>query len=750
MLDKDIIDALIQHQTNGYRASTKVVNELQQQFSTSSNAFASKLRRILDELTESEKIALVSAKYTTDLLKELKASFDDWYQSIAVSIPETFAVSAVALATYEANFISKLYGDEKDISGSRVWDAAKKTPVVGGALFDELFKDVAESARKQAMYAIRSGIDSGLTNQQIISQIIGKRTKVGDKYEYVGGIVDKTKNQIDAEVRTARTHVAQVAYEETFNALGYDYVKFVSTLDGRTTVQCGSLDGTVWKKGDSSIRRPPLHFNCLLGDSHVLTVGGVSGASKRWFDGEIFIIKTSRGRELRCTPNHPILTRSGWVSASAINVGSDIVCDLVGEWKGLVDSNHKNIPPLIKDVVHSVFSSSKVLTMPVPVSAKDFHGDGVGSEVAIVASNSFLRNGFYPSFKKHLSKNDFTIRLPKVNFLLDRLGSLAQRLNRNGPVLGSNVGVSSKLFDFFFGVTSHSSKLLLRSVSKGDSMLFKNRFCGSYTNSDSIHHSSNTNSRIKCGDNILLCFPRISKLIHDVLCRSASNFGFNKVSSNNIANCVNAKPSLSGDVNLRKSIFVHSGDNFTGFWGADRTINELVSAIKDNVCDDGLINPNGFGNGENGLSSIIGFDDVVSIERKNFSGHVYNLETDDGYYVANGIITHNCRSILVGVDKDGNIAGKRPFVAADKPVSKISKSQRDGIIGQVDANTKYASWFAQQDDEFQKKWLGRTRYDLYKNGGYKLDKFVDPLGHEYTIDELRKMDSKIFKKLGLE
>jgi hypothetical protein len=62
----------------------------------------------------------------------------------------------------------------------------------------------------------------------------------------------------------------------------------------------------------------------------------------------------------------------------------------------------------------------------------------------------------------------------------------------------------------------------------------------------------------------------------------------------------------------------------------------------------------------------------------------------------------------------------------------------------------FKEWFALQDDEFQKKWLGRTRYDLYKNGGYKLDKFVDPLGLEYTIDELRKMDSKIFKKLGLE
>ena len=745
-----MLDALIQHQANAYRASTAVVNELNKQFTTSSNALVSELRDILDDLTNSEKVALTAGKYTTTRLKDFKSAFDVWYQSIAVTLPDIFLASSAAYAAYEVAFISGLYGGAVESNADDIVKTFKNTPMAGGALFNDLFSDLAESTRKQALYAVRSGIQSGLSNQEIIAELRGKRTKVGDSYEYVGGIVEQAKNKIEANVRTARSALANTSYDDTFTALGYQYKKFLATLDGRTTKLCASLDGEIWKADDPALRQPPLHFNCLLGDSHVLTVGGVSGASKRWFDGEIFIIKTSKGRELSCTPNHPILTRSGWVSASTINVGSDIVCDLVGEWKGLVDSNHKNIPPLIKDVVHSVFSSSKVLTMPVPVSAKDFHGDGVGSEVAIVASNSFLRNGFYPSFKKHLGKNNFTIRLPKVNFLLDRLSSLAQRLNRNSPVFGSNVGISGKLFDFFFGVTSHSSKLLLRSVSKWDSMLFKNRFCGSYTNPDSVNHSSNSNSRIKCGDNILLCFSRISKLIHDVLCRSASNFRFNKVSGNNITNCVNAESSLDGDVNLRKSISVHSGDNFTGFWGADRTINELISAIKDNVCGDGLINSKCFGDGENGLSSIIGFDDVVSIERKNFSGHVYNLETDDGYYVANGIITHNCRSILVGVDKDGNIAGKRPFVAADKPISKIPKDERDGLVGQVNANTKFPNWFAKQDEAFQRGWLGDARYKLYKEGGYKIEKFLDPLGKEYTLAELKLLDEKIFKKLGLK
>jgi len=36
-------------------------------------------------------------------------------------------------------------------------------------------------------------------------------------------------------------------------------------------------------------------------------------------------------------------------------------------------------------------------------------------------------------------------------------------------------------------------------------------------------------------------------------------------------------------------------------------------------------------------------DDVVQVRTTRFRGHVYNLETTDGFYVAQSIIVHNCR-----------------------------------------------------------------------------------------------------------
>lgn len=106
----------------------------------------------------------------------------------------------------------------------------------------------------------------------------------------------------------------------------------------------------------------------------------------------------------------------------------------------------------------------------------------------------------------------------------------------------------------------------------------------------------------------------------------------------------------------------------------------------------------------------------------------------------------NCRSALIPA-LDDDVAGKRPYVADNRSIGEIPMSERAGKIGKVSAKTTYPQWFARQSAAFQREWLGRTRYELYKKGGYKLDKFVDPLGNRLTLDELRLKDAATFKEL---
>jgi hypothetical protein len=44
--------------------------------------------------------------------------------------------------------------------------------------------------------------------------------------------------------------------------------------------------------------------------------------------------------------------------------------------------------------------------------------------------------------------------------------------------------------------------------------------------------------------------------------------------------------------------------------------------------------------------------DVLDLVSSEYFGHVYNLETREGWYFANGIITHNCECDVVAVLKE--------------------------------------------------------------------------------------------------
>lgn len=256
--NKNLLEVLTQHQAYLYRTSSQSVNELLGLFNDDTNAMLSKLRDLLDELSDSEKIALAGGKYTTSNLREIRDLISQWFSSVNTSLPEAFAVSATAMAVYEANYIAKLYGAKiNKPDGEKLFSAAKKVPLAGGALVDDLLSRIAESARQKVEYAIRDGISTGKTNQEIIQRIRGTK-----RLNFEDGLLNSTKSDIDRTVRTVRSHVANQAYLDSYKKIGFEYVRFVSVLDGRTSKLCASLDGSIWEINDPAKRVPPLHPHC--------------------------------------------------------------------------------------------------------------------------------------------------------------------------------------------------------------------------------------------------------------------------------------------------------------------------------------------------------------------------------------------------------------------------------------------------------------------------------------------------------
>ncbi len=257
LIEQAILNALNQHNSYLQRLSSTSVNEILKSFDALSIQALNKLRDLLDDLNEAEKTSLASAKYSTSSLKEIQGVMAGWQQSISTVLPEILDISMIALASYESAYIYKLAGKKvPKINGDALLKKSKKTPYAGGQLLDYIFPTVAESIRKKAEYVIRDGVNLGQTNQQIIQRIKGTK-----KLNYADGLLNQSRNAIDAEVRTARAHLSNDVYLQTWLALGFEYTRDVATLDGRTSLGCAVKDGRVQLVGVGH-QKPPYHRRC--------------------------------------------------------------------------------------------------------------------------------------------------------------------------------------------------------------------------------------------------------------------------------------------------------------------------------------------------------------------------------------------------------------------------------------------------------------------------------------------------------
>lgn len=326
--------------------------------------------------------------------------------------------------------------------------------------------------------------------------------------------------------------------------LGYTMAEiWCADLDDRTCEECADMDGTVSYDGMADY--PPLHVNCLLPDSLVTPCGQVTGTSDRWYDGDIVVIRTASGNRLSCTPNHPILTRSGWVSAGKLNKGDEVVS--ASEWRLSGDVHDKNVPSSIQDVAEAFGRASEMLAREVPVAAEDFHGDGVGSKVAVVRADGFLSDGLNAAGAKSVS--DLLFCLAGMGATdLSGLGACLQFLAR---AFATTRSIVRRLYLGCSRFSRHSRPLDGLGLALGASLN-----------------------------------PRFAKLRNDGTTRNAEQLG---------------QGQLAG-----------AGQVF-----ADKT---------------------------------------VDIQTYDFHGRVLNLQTEYGYYVAGGIITHNCRCYIDSYVADGSAA----------------------------------------------------------------------------------------------
>ena len=146
--------------------------------------------------------------------------------------------------------------DLERISPQQVYVAAMSQPFQG-----RLLKDWFKSLSQDQMKSISDAIAIGYTENETISQIV-TRIRGTKALNYTDGILTTNKRNAEAIVRTAISHVSNFSRKQVYMANDevIKGVKWVATLDSRTTLICSSRDGKVY--AIDKVPPIPAHFNC--------------------------------------------------------------------------------------------------------------------------------------------------------------------------------------------------------------------------------------------------------------------------------------------------------------------------------------------------------------------------------------------------------------------------------------------------------------------------------------------------------
>lgn len=342
---------------------------------------------------------------------------------------------------------------------------------------------------------------------------------------------------------------------------------------------------------------PPEHPHCFPAGTVVSGPRAV-GSTVRWYDGDLVEIGLSSGTLLSVTPNHPILTPQGWVDAGLLDEGCDVVGGLgLESIASVIEPNNYDDPALIEEVAVSLRSTLPVATVVVPVAPEDFHGDGCGSQVCVVRTDGELRNGGNATFRQPGGKQVLS-RGDVQPTLLPGKGRTALSVPGVGCPANGIVSSGSESGAFLFAHSTEPDAISFGAGTKSASMFDQDALDNSTRDAEMTGECQDTGAVIKHHQDLVLATGQLP------------------------ADCL--RMSTAGIDALEEAHQLSTGE-----------AGKLLDRLKR-------------------LAGHIPVDRVLFVKRRAFHGHVYNLETNDGWYIANGIVAHNCRCRLrTEVDDDG-------------------------------------------------------------------------------------------------
>lgn len=256
-VNEKLNDALLRHQTYLLRYSGSVRNRINSLLAETEEDLLDKIRSRLANnvgLTTS-----VELKRLQSLMDQIRKIREPAWEEATSEFKDEMTKLALAESVSLTSTINLLMPVEIDVatpSPRLLRSIALARPFQGQILADWAASMEADDLRR-IHNAIQLGMTAGESMDTITRRVIGTSTM-----GFQDGVLQMTRQQVQAVVRTAVQHVANHSrtawFLENSDVISQEY--FVATLDSRTTPVCRANDGKVYPLGKGPV--PPLHFQC--------------------------------------------------------------------------------------------------------------------------------------------------------------------------------------------------------------------------------------------------------------------------------------------------------------------------------------------------------------------------------------------------------------------------------------------------------------------------------------------------------
>lgn len=354
-----------------------------------------------------------------------------------------------------------------------------------------------------------------------------------------------------------------------------------------------------------------------------VVVGGPSAevGYRRWYEGELIIIRVAGGEELPVTPNHPVLTSGGWIAAGDLREGDDLIECRFADLQALQVPDEDHVPSPIEDVWGAKCMDR---LRSVPVAAEDFHGDAGRRQgnVDVVATDRLLAHVVDPA-RIEQAAQDLRARARSTAVPVP----LARRCDPLLPLI--------RAFGTPNGVMRSTRELepLLPRQPRHPQQCSVTRATGRYSGkAQPAHHD--------VAGHAIVMRHRQHALASVMTAHDIGRGGHSVV-----GRASGPRPRFDAPLDLKRLA------NPIGGTAAERG-RDLIER----------------------LAGGVHLRRVVELRGCDFRGHVYNLQTSEGWYTANSLVVSNCKCVAVPA-WDGRPVPVQPYTPSKRTITDAERAR---------------------------------------------------------------------------